>query len=73
MKEYTVKELAHLLESYNIGVTFTEDFSAWLSPEMFGTSQELINKYGERIIKWISFGGSEDEIYQVIELEGDRE
>lgn len=72
MKKYTVKELAHLLESYNIGVTFTEDFSSWLSPEMFDTTQELINKYGERIIKWISFESSDGEMYQIIELEGDR-
>lgn len=72
MKKYTVKELVHLLDEYNIGVTFTEDFSAWLSPEMFDTNQELVNKYGERTITWISFSGSEDDIYQVVELEGNR-
>lgn len=72
MKTHTVKELAYLLDDYDIGVTFTEDGSAWVSPEMFDTNQELVNKYGERTIKWISFDGSEDEIYQAIELEGDR-
>lgn len=72
MKTHTVKELAYLLDNYSIGVTFTEDFSSWLSPEIFDTNQELVNKYGERTIKWISFSGSEDDIYQVVELEGDR-
>lgn len=73
MKKYTVKELAHLLDEYYIGVTFSDDYSAWSSPEMFVTMQEVINKYGEHTIKWISFYASEDEMYQVIELEGDEE
>lgn len=72
MKKHTVKELAYLLDEYNIGVAFTADFNSWSTPEIFDTRQDLVNKYGERIIKWISFDGSEDEIYQVIELEGDR-
>jgi len=72
MKKHTVKELAYLLDEYNIGVAFTADFNSWSTPEMFDTPQELVNKYGERVISWITFSGSEDEIYQVIELEGDR-
>lgn len=72
MKKYTVNELAHLLDHYNIGVVFTDDFNSWVTPEIFDTTQDLINKYGERTIKWITFNGSEDESYQVIELEGDR-
>lgn len=72
MKKYTVQELAHLLDEYNIGVAFTADFNSWSTPEIFDTPQELVTKYGERTIKWITFSGSEDEIYQVIELEGDR-
>lgn len=72
MKTHTVQELAHLLDDYNIGVTFTADFNSWSTPEMFDTPQELVNKYGERVIKWITFSGSEDDVYQVIELEGDR-
>lgn len=72
MKKYTVKELAHLLDEYNIAVVFTGDFNSWSTPEMFDTTQELIDKYGERTIKWITFNGLEDIIYQVIELEGDR-
>lgn len=39
---------------------------------MFYTPQDLINKYGERTIKGISFESSDGEMYQVIELEGDR-
>ena len=73
MKKYTVKELAYLLDEYKIGVAFTADFKSWSTPEMFDTPQELVNKYGERVISWITFSGSEDEIYQAIELEGDRE
>ena len=71
MKKYTVKELAPLLDDY-IGVTFSEDFSSWSTPEMFYTLQELVTKYGEHTITWITFDGSEDDIYQVIELEGSR-
>ena len=72
MKKYTVKELAHLLDDYNIGVTFTADFNSWSTPEIFDTRQEVVTKYGERTIKWITFNQSAYEIYQVIELEGDR-
>lgn len=72
MKTHTVKELAYLLDEYNIGVAFTADFNSWSTPEMFDTPQELVNKYGERVISWITFSGSEDDVYQVIELEGDR-
>lgn len=72
MKKYNVKELAHLLDDY-IGITFSEDFSSWSNPEMFYTLQELVTKYGERTITWITFVGSEDDIYQLIELEGGRE
>lgn len=71
MKKYTVKELAHLLDDY-IGVVFTDEFDRWTTPKMFYTLQDLVDKYGEYTIKCISFGGSEDEIYQAIELEGDR-
>ena len=71
MKKYTVKELAHLLDDY-IGVTFSEDFSSWLTPEMFYTTQDLVNKYGERTIKWIAFDSSAYDPYQLIELEGTR-
>ena len=73
MKKHTVTELAYLLDEYNIGVAFTADFTSWSTPEMFDTPQELVNKYGERIIKWITFDQSAYETYQVIELEGDRE
>lgn len=73
MKKYTVKELAHLLDEYYICVTFSEDSSVWLTPERFHTIQDLVTKYGERTITWISFDGSEDDIYQLIELEGGRE
>ena len=72
MKTHTVKELAYLLDEYKIGVAFTDDIYSWGTPEMFDTPQELINKYGERIINCITFDGSEDEIYQAIQLEGDR-
>lgn len=68
MKKYTVKELAHLLDDY-IGVVFLDEFDRWTTPEIFYTLQELVDKYGKYTIKYISFGGSEDEIYQVIELE----
>lgn len=73
MKKYTVQDLAHLLDDYNIGVTFTDEFNSWSTPEMFDTRQELVTKYGERTIKWITFNQSAYEIYQAIELEGDRE
>lgn len=73
MKKYSVKELSHLLDDYYIGVTFSEGVSAWEAPEMFETKQELVSKYGKRNIRWISLGGSEDDIYQLIELEGGRE
>ena len=73
MKKYTVKELAHLLDEYYICITFSDDHSNWSIPEMFVTMREVIDKYGEHTIKWISFYASEDEIYQAIELEGDRE
>nr|DAE25884.1 MAG TPA: hypothetical protein [Siphoviridae sp. ctu8P6] len=72
MKKYTVKELAHLLDDC-VGVVFTDEFDRWTTPEMFYTLQELVDKYGEHIIKWISFDGSDDEVYQAIVLEGDRE
>lgn len=71
MKKYTVKELAHLLDD-NIGVIFTDESDLWSVPEMFYTLQDLINKYGERTIKCISFESSDGEMYQTIELEGDR-
>lgn len=72
MKTHTVKELVYLLDSDWMGVIFTEDPSSWLNPEMFETNHGLVNKYGERTIKWISFSRSEDVLYPVIELEGDR-
>lgn len=72
MKKYTVKELAPLLDDY-IGVVFTDEFDRWTTPEMFYTLQDLIDKYGKHNIKYISFAGSEDDIYQAIELDGDRE
>lgn len=72
MKKHTVKELASLLDDC-VGVVFTDEFDRWTTPEMFYTLQELIDKYGQYTIKFISFGGSEDEIYQAIVLEGDRE
>lgn len=72
MKKYTVKELAHLLDDY-IGIVFTDEFDRWTTPEMFYTLQELVDKYGEYTIKFISFGGSEDDIYQAIVLEDDKE
>lgn len=72
MKKYTVKELAYLLDDY-VGVVFLDEFERWTTPEMLYTLQELVDKYGERTIKFISFDGSEDEIYQVIVLEGDEE
>lgn len=74
MKKYTVKELAHLLDDH-IAVVFNDGFDSWSTHEieMFDTLQELVNKYGERTINWITFDGSEDDIYQVIELEGGRE
>ncbi len=71
MRKYTVEELAHLLDDY-VGIVFTDEFGIWTTPEMFYTSQELVNKYGEHNIEYIGFSGSEDEFYQVIELEGDR-
>ena len=72
MKNYTVKELAHLLDDYYIGVTFSEGVRAWEAPEMFETKEALVSKYGKRNIRWISLGGSEDDIYQLIEVEGAR-
>lgn len=72
MKKYTVKELAHLLDD-NIGVVFTDEFDRWTTPEMFYTLQDLVDKYEEHTIKYISFGGSDDEVYQAIVLEGDKE
>lgn len=72
MKKYTVKELVHLLDD-NIGVIFTDESDLWSVPEMFYTLQDLINKYGECTIKGISFEASDGEMYQIIELEGDRE
>lgn len=72
MKNYTVKELSHLLDDYYIGVTFSENVTAWESPEIFETKEELVSKYGKHNIRWISLGGSEDDIYQLIEVEGDR-
>ena len=71
MKKYTVKELAHLLDDY-IAIVFIDDSYSWTNPEMFYTTQDLVNKYGERTIKWITFSGSEDEIYQAIVLGGIR-
>lgn len=71
MKKYTVKELAHLLEDY-IAIVVSDDSYSWSNPEMFYTSQDLVNKYGERTIKWITFSGSDDDIYQTIVLEGGR-
>lgn len=71
MKNYTVKELAQLLDDY-IAVVFIDDIYSWSNPEMFYTTQDLVNKYGERTIKWITFSGSEDEIYQAMVLEGVR-
>ena len=68
MKKYTVKELAHLLDDC-IGIVFTDEFGRWTTLEIFYTPQELVNKYGEHTIKFITFSGSEDEIYQLIELE----
>lgn len=61
------------MDDYNIGVAFTDDIYSWSTPELFDTSQDLINKYGERVINYITFSGSDDEIYQAIELKGDRE
>lgn len=72
MKKYTVKELAPLLDDY-IGVTFSDDLRAGSTPEMFYTIQDLVTKYGERNITWITFDGEEDNFYQVLELEGARE
>ncbi len=68
MKKYTVKELAHLLDDY-VSVVFLDEFNRWTTPEMFYTLSELIDKYGKYTIKYISFGGSEDEIYQAIVFE----
>ena len=73
MKKYTVKELAQLLDEYTIGVTFSEELSSWSNHEMFYTRQELVTKYGERTITWITFDSSAYDTYQVIELDGDRE
>lgn len=73
MKKYTVKELAPLLDEYHIAVTFSEGVRVWSTPEMFHTIEDLVTKYGERTINWISFDVSEDDIYQLIELEGGRE
>lgn len=72
MKKYTVKELAPLLDDY-IAVVFNDEFDNWSTHEMFDTLQELVNKYGERTINWISWHSEEDEIYQLIGLEGGRE
>lgn len=72
MKKYTVKELAHLLDEYKIGVAFTDDIYSWSNLEMFNTIQGLVDKYGELTVNCITFSGSEDEIYQAIELEGTR-
>lgn len=71
MKKYTVKELAYLLDDYT-GVVFTDDRDSWSTPEMFDTLEELVTKYGERTINWITVISSEDDIYQVIVLDGDR-
>lgn len=71
MKKYTVKELAHLLDDY-IAVVFNDEFDNCSAPEMFDTLHELVNKYGERSINWISWYSEEDEIYQLIGLEGGR-
>lgn len=71
MKKYTVKELAPLLDD-NIGVVFTDESDSWSLPEMFYTLQDLVDKYGERTIKCVSFEASDGEMYQLIELEGDR-
>lgn len=71
MKKYTVKELAHLLDD-QVAVVFIDDSVSWSNPEMFYTTQDLVDKYGECTIKWITFSGSEDEIYQAIVLGGGR-
>lgn len=68
MEKYTVKELAHLLDDY-VGIVFTDEFDRLTTPEMFYTLQELVDKYGEHTIKYISCDGSADDIYQAIVLE----
>lgn len=73
MKKYTVKELAHLLESNGlIEVVFENDYE-WYYKTLDYTIDEIVNKYGERVITWITYAAEDGDERLIIELEGDRE
>lgn len=73
MKKYTVKELAHLLESNGlIEVVFENDHEGYYKTLDY-TIDEIVNKYGERVITWITYAAEDGYERLIIELEGDRE
>lgn len=69
----TVNDVAHLLE-YNglIEVIFENDDDFLFNIPRYNTD-ELVTKYGEREITWITHAPVDGDKRMTIELEGDRE
>lgn len=74
MKKYTVKELAHLFQDNGrIEVSFEDESDTFLYYDNVYTIEEIIDRFGERMITWISLYADDGDQHLIIELEGDRE
>lgn len=71
-KKLTVNDVAHLLK-YNglIEVIFENDKRFYYDTPRY-TIDELVGKYGERVVTWITQTPEDGDERMTIELEGDR-
>ena len=71
-KKLTVNDVAHLLVGNGlIEVIFENDNESYYMPRY--TIYELVNKYGKRVVTWITYAAEDGDERLTIELEGDRE
>ena len=71
-KNLTVNDVAHLLEDNGlIEVIFEHDKRFYYDTPRY-TIDELVGKYGERVVTWITQTLGDGDERMAIELEGDR-
>lgn len=71
-KKLTVNDVAHLLEDNGlIEVIFGNDNRFYYDTPRY-TIDELVGKYGERVVTWITPTPEDGDERMTIELEGDR-
>ena len=72
-KKLTVNDVAHLLEDNGLlEVIFEHDKRFYYDKPRY-TIDELVGKYGERVVTWITQTPEDGDERMTIELEGDRE